>query len=336
MVNMVNIPGWWWMVGTSILFFPEILGSCHHPNWRTLIFFQRGGYTTTNQISLRNQCFWWVKQLFPLALCYVAMSKYQRVWPPDGIRMRIWQELMRFFKSGDDAGSICSPNTARGKWMLDPPRIYCKSMLNQIKMAQDFWRKRVNSEHTSNSLSVFAHQSRNLDLYGPYSFFVAFLCHFLVMSFPVLYMVCILEVDGQNALRFLCRKWFLHIICSSTSFSTNGSPFLVKSRTCFNVSWVQLTFLDPLSYIHRFTFKDLPFHHLSWPSHIFVPTNKPNMFPIATFLVSQVIEGTLKNHSFLYIFIDRIFPLQNHPFIGVPHLTPSMETHYYSYIDHTL
>ena len=29
--------------------FPEILGVCHHPNWRTHIF-QRGGYTTTNQM----------------------------------------------------------------------------------------------------------------------------------------------------------------------------------------------------------------------------------------------------------------------------------------------
>ena len=38
------------------VFFPEILGCCHHPNWRTHIF-QRGG-PTTNQIDLRNGWSW--------------------------------------------------------------------------------------------------------------------------------------------------------------------------------------------------------------------------------------------------------------------------------------
>ena len=34
----------------AMVYFPMNIGCCHHPNWRTHIF-QRGGYTTTNQIQ---------------------------------------------------------------------------------------------------------------------------------------------------------------------------------------------------------------------------------------------------------------------------------------------
>ena len=44
--------GWWF--GCHFLF-SHILGCCPHPNWRTHIF-QRGGYTTTNQICFNMVC----------------------------------------------------------------------------------------------------------------------------------------------------------------------------------------------------------------------------------------------------------------------------------------
>ena len=60
-----NFSGLWWyevlqiihLVGGLVainFIFPEILGLCHHPNWRTHMF-QRGG-PTTNQIYLALSC----------------------------------------------------------------------------------------------------------------------------------------------------------------------------------------------------------------------------------------------------------------------------------------
>ena len=48
--NFQESNNWWVVTGRHVwIIFPEILGLCHHPNWRTHIF-QRGG-PTTNQLE---------------------------------------------------------------------------------------------------------------------------------------------------------------------------------------------------------------------------------------------------------------------------------------------
>ena len=57
---------YWLVVWLPFFVFPEILGSFHHPNWRTHIF-QRGG-PTTNQSSLSN----WMGHLYHSLPCHEA------------------------------------------------------------------------------------------------------------------------------------------------------------------------------------------------------------------------------------------------------------------------
>ena len=75
-----QIPGWWvWL--PSILFFPFILGLCHHPNWRTHIF-QRGFSPTTNQNQIlpSKKNHWWKPPDLPMRSCKDTFGQHLLPW----------------------------------------------------------------------------------------------------------------------------------------------------------------------------------------------------------------------------------------------------------------